>query len=400
MESGYHGGSMKDKYLIFRYIILIVTVGAVSAYLCRSFGILSAVCLLSCISMTLIFFIYKIKTDRQIRRITESVERIARMEYDINLDDMAEGEFSILQTSVYKTAVHLKEQAENARKDKESVKNALSDISHQLKTPLTAIAILVENMLDDPKMDPAVREDFLKEIHHSITHINGLVQSLLKLSRFEANAVEFHRKKCRAGRILDAAAENVAVLCDLKDVELTMEGDKDAEIVCDAYWQTEAITNILKNCIEHMRVSPDSKEEQNNSAVTMSSSGNFDPDQSAEPGKSQPEKTCVEPFDNEAGEHVNQEPMRNRIMVTVTHTSVYTKIVITDNGQGISDEEIAHVFERFYRGKNAAPDSAGIGLALTKSIVEVDGGEIRVDSDGEGTRFEIMYFTEFSDKKQ
>ena len=84
--------------------------------------------------------------------------------------------------------------------------------------------------------------------------------------------------------------------------------------------------------------------------------------------------------------------MRNKITVMVTHTSVYTKIVIADNGQGISEDEISHVFERFYRGKNAAPDSTGIGLALTQSIVQADGGKIRVDSDGSGTKFEILFF--------
>lgn len=285
-----------------------------------------------------IFVIYNYQKDRKLKEIQNYLEEINKKNYKLDIEDNREGELSILKNEVYKTTVFLKEQAENSMQDKINLKDSISDISHQLKTPLTSISILLDNIIENPNMDTATRNEFVKDIRREIININFLVQALLKLSKFDANAVEFINKEVNIKQMLDSAVKNITPLCDLKKVEIELIGDDKDKLVCDERWQIEAISNILKNSVEY----------------------------------------------SNAGD---------TIYVKFKENNLYTQIDIKDSGKGIDKEDLPHIFDRFYKGKNSSKNSIGIGLALSKTIIEKSGGNISAESKlGEGTSFVIRYF--------
>ncbi len=285
-----------------------------------------------------IFLKYNNSKDKKISEITKYIEEINNKNYKLDIEDNTEDELSILKNEIYKVTIMLKEIAENSKKDKKSLKNSLQDISHQLKTPLTSIVIMLDNILDNKQMDIKTQEEFIKDIKREIINVNFLVNALLKLSKIDVNAVKFNKTEEYINNILKSSIKNVAVLCDLKDVQITIEGEEDNKIYCDSNWQIEAITNILKNCVEHS--------EQN-----------------------------------------------TKIDIVHTQNQIYSKIEISDHGSGIKQKDLPHIFERFYKGENSSYDSVGIGLALSKSIIESNNGYISVQSEeNEGTKFVIKYF--------
>lgn len=295
--------------------------------------------LLLSLGIIAVFLQYNRKKDRELAKITRYIEEINQKNYKLEIDDMSEDELSILKNEIYKTTVMLKEVAEHSVKAKNDLKDSLSDISHQLKTPLTSISVILDNLMDDPEMPVDVRMDFIHDMKREVRNINFLVQSLLKLSKLDSNTVVFLEEEVKAQKIVEAAMQNVAMLCDLKNVTIKVDGNVTEECVmhCDFRWQVEALTNILKNCVEH---SPDN----------------------------------------------------SRILIGLDQNQVYTSISIRDFGKGIDEEDQKHIFERFYKGKNASQDSVGIGLALAKAIVEADRGHISVESGKNGTKFVIKYF--------
>lgn len=142
-----------------------------------------------------IFLKYNKSKDKKLVQITRYIEEINNKNYKLDIDDNTEDELSILKNEIYKTTVMLKEVAENSKKDKENLKNSLSDISHQLKTPLTSITIMLDNILDNKDMDEDIRNDFIKDIKREIINVNFLVETLLKLSKLDADSVKFINKK-------------------------------------------------------------------------------------------------------------------------------------------------------------------------------------------------------------
>lgn len=285
-----------------------------------------------------VFLRYNRKKDEELTEITRYIEEINQKNYHLKIDDMSEDELSILKTEIYKTTVMLKETAEQSVKDKEQLKQSLSDISHQLKTPLTSIMVILDNLMDDPDMDSEVRADFIRDVKREIVNINFLVQVLLKLSKLDADTVVFLREELPVKRLIDQAVQNVEVLCDLKNVKIERRGQENVMLDCDFRWQAEALTNILKNCVEY-------------------------------------------------------STENDRILITTEKNAIYTRISIRDFGPGIDEEDRKHIFERFYRGKNAAAESVGIGLALAKAIIKSDNGAVSVEPEEPGTRFDIKYFT-------
>ena len=250
---------------------------------------------------------------------------------------MSEDELSILKNEIYKTTIMLKEAADNSNKDRIKLKKSLEDISHQLKTPITSILIMLDNIIEDPDMDASVRNDFIIDIKRNVANINFLVQTLLKLSKFDSNTVNFIKQENELENIAKESIQNVASLCDLRNIQIELNIKNNSKIICDLKWQIEAITNLLKNAIEHSK-------------------------------------------DNE------------KVVITVDSNNVYSMIEIQDLGDGIAEKDLPHIFERFYKGENSTSESIGIGLALAKTIIEQDNGNISVDSDGNGTRFIVKYF--------
>ena len=290
------------------------------------------------LSIILLYLKHEKDQNKEIKKIARCIEEINKKNYSINIDENSEDELSILKNELYKITIMLKEDAENSKKDKLKLKDSLSDISHQLKTPLTSINIMLDNILDNPDMDNNTKEKFLQNIKREITNISSLVGEILKLSKFDASVIKFEEQQVFIDNIVKSAISNVEMMAELKNINIEVNNQDNIKLVCDAKWQIEAITNILKNCIEHSK---------DDSTIT----------------------------------------------IDIDSNKIYKQITIKDNGEGIDEKDLPHIFERFYKGKNSSKDSVGIGLALAKTIIEKDNGSINVDSKkGRQTTFVIKYY--------
>lgn len=287
--------------------------------------------------LSIIVFKYNHSESKKINEITKYIEEINRGNYKLNIEENTEDELSILKNELYKITIMLKEVAENSQKDKTTLKDSLSDISHQIKTPITSTLIMLDNILSDENMPEDIKKDFIKDIKREIVNIKFLVESILKLSKIDSNSIKFIKKEVFIKDIINEAVKNVSMLSELKNIEIIVSGDDSIKTICDLKWQVEAITNILKNCIEHS-------------------------------------------YEN------------RKIYINYNQNNMYTELKIEDNGTGIDAKDLPHIFERFYKGKNSSSDSVGIGLALSKSIIESNNGYIQVDSKlNKGTTFIIKY---------
>lgn len=277
------------------------------------------------------------KKNKNIQEVIKYLNRINNGNYELMIEENKEDELSKLRNELYKTTVLLKTTAENSEKEKINLSNSLADISHQLKTPLTSIRIMLDNLEDNPKMEESVRNEFITEISKQVDWISSLVIALLKLARFDAGSIVMKDAVVNARDFIDNVLEKLAILLDVKNVKVEKIIAPDIYISIDYNWQMEAFTNIIKNAIEHS----------------------------------------------------NQNSV---IKIAVEDNSIFTKFVILDEGEGISKEDLKHIFDRFYKGKNSSENSIGIGLSLSKAIIEKDNGIIKVESElGKGTRFEIEY---------
>ena len=292
--------------------------------------------LFSVLSMAIIF-IYLKQRDKKINQITQYINEIKNRKYDLNINENSEDELSNLKNELYKITIMLKEESEISRQDKEKIKMSVEDISHQLKTPLTSIMIMLDNLKDNPNMDEDTKQKFIFEISKQVDWINWLVISILKLSRLEADVVKFSNNKINVKKFIDEIIGNLEIPIEIKNQKISIEGDEDASFIGDYKWQQEAITNIIKNAIEHNK-------------------------------------------------------KNGKITIKYEENVLFTKITIIDEGQGIDKEDLKHIFERFYKAQNSSDNSVGIGLSLAKNIIEKNNGMINCKSEiGNGTEFIVKY---------
>lgn len=295
------------------------------------------VILLYCVIVILLIKMSYKKRNNNIKEMINYLKEINNKNYCLQIDKNMEDELSILRNEIYKTAITLNEQERTSRNDKENLKEYLSDISHQIKTPLTSINLMIDNLIENKNINNQEKKELLKSIRHKTNNINFLIQSLLTLSKFDANAISFHNNNENVRKILDEVVDNTGAICDLKNISINIKGSKNVKLFCDYKWQVEALTNIVKNCIEHSK---------DNSKIDISYMGN----------------------------------------------DLFTKIIIKDYGEGMNNKDLKNIFKRFYKGNNSSKDSVGIGLSLAKVIIEKNNGYISVDSKiNEGTTFIIKY---------
>lgn len=284
-----------------------------------------------------IYSTYVFIQEKKIAEINEYIKQVNNKNYILKIEENDNSELSKLRNELYKTTILLKETAEQSEKEKENLSTAIADISHQLKTPLTSIRIMLDNISDNPDMEKEIREDFLSDISKQIDWISSLVISLLKIAKFDAGTIKMENKEINVKDLINNVIENLAIIIEVKEIKIITNIDESATFIADYKWQLEALTNILKNAIEHSRQS-------------------------------------------------------SKIYITVENTSLFLKIKIQDEGQGISKKDLKHIFERFYRTQNSSENSIGIGLALAKTIIEQNNGYIKVDSEiDKGTTFEIRF---------
>lgn len=284
------------------------------------------------LSLFIIYLIKLKKVNKELNYILSYLKNINMGIYKLEIDSNDETSFSILKNELLKTTIMLKEIASINQKDKVLLKKSLEDISHQIKTPLTTITLILDNI------NETNYKEKVKDMKRIVVNLNFLINSLLKLARFDANTITFKRDKILVSDLLDKVILNVSILADLKEIEIIKKGELHSFVKGDFNWEEEALTNILKNSLEHSL-------------------------------------------------------KNNNIEIIVENNKLYTSITIKDNGVGINEHDLKHIFERFYKCENSTSSSVGIGLSLAKSIIEHDEGSISVISKvGVGTSFIIKYF--------
>lgn len=255
-----------------------------------------------------------------------------------------QGTMGLLYTNYYKMVTALRESRMKEGREKEFLKDTISDISHQLKTPLASLKVFVELLYDDKITEEKKRKEVLQEAEKQLNRMEWMVLAMLKLARIEAGSIQFEKGDCNAREIIHAAGEAVDYLLKKRHQRVKIlwpeasEGGNGVKLVCDREWLTEAIINLLKNASDY-------------------------------------------------------SPENTEIKVRVEENNLFTAIHIEDEGVGIPEEELPHIFKRFYRVSNEVnPGSVGIGLSLTKSIVEGMDGKITVRSEvGKYTCFTIRF---------
>ncbi|NGP59096.1 HAMP domain-containing histidine kinase [Paenibacillus thiaminolyticus] len=274
---------------------------------------------------------------REIEKLSSYLRQISSGNDSLDVRDNQEGELSILKNDIYKVTLMLSEHRSLLQQDKIQLTDAISDISHQLKTPLTSMTVMAD-LLRDPELPQAKRTEFTRNIRIQLERIDWLVTSLLKLSKIEAKTVSFKKDRVPVNMLVQKALEPVLIPMDIKDISVSVQGEDTVAFVGDLPWTAEALINILKNCVEHTE---------------------------------------------EGG----------AIAISFSENALFTELIIEDNGKGIPKEDLPYIFKRFYKGKYASEGSIGIGLSMAHSMITSQNGVIDVASGKDkGTQFRIKFY--------
>lgn len=317
---------------ILLFLILSV-IAVIAAWMWNAaFGIFT---LILCIVFLLVHCLLEQAKYRKIAVLSTEIDRILHGENYNLIDDCAEGELAILRSEICKMTVRLREQQQRMLEDKIYLADSLADVSHQLRTPLTALHLLVTR-LSEPELSPEKRLKLMHDMKMLLSRIDWLITALLKISKLDAGTVQFHAEEMPLAELLHKSAEPLLIPLELRCIGFSV--DAEGMFTGDTAWTSEAIGNILKNCMEHT-------------------------------------------------------PMEGKITVHARENPLYTEILISDTGSGIAKEDLPHIFERFYKGKHSDDSSYGIGLALARMIVTAQNGTIKAENipDG-GALFTIRFY--------
>ncbi len=293
------------------------------------------ICLVLGIVLTGIYFYNLKKRNDKINELNNYLSLMCSGNFDLKLDDNTEGEMSILKNNLYKIMTLLKSQNEELKNEKVYLADSIADISHQLKTPLTSMMVMSDLLMDEN--DEQKRNEFLSIIATQLDKMKWLITNLLKISKLDAGTTQFKMENVSIKDVLAQSLKPFSVSLDIRQIEV-INTSEDFTFKGDDNWTSEAIENIIKNCIEHT---------------------------------------------DDGGTLTFYTQM----------TNVYNSLFITDNGCGIAEEDLPHIFERFYHGKNSSSESVGIGLALAKTVLEKEKGDIIVNSElGKGSIFEVRFY--------
>lgn len=279
---------------------------------------------------------YRKTISTQIAGLSNYLQHLEQGKYDLDIRDNGEGTFSRLKNDLYKITIRLREQAEMLKKEKEHLSDSIADISHQIKTPLTSLTLLVDLLAENPPEND--QKEFVSRMRSQLGRIQWLISALLKLARLDARTANLECEPVNIRRLVDMAIEPHRLTIELKQQQLEIQGDSQASFNGDIFWSAEALSNLIRNCVEH----------------TL-----------------------------EGGS----------IVISYHENPLYAEITVADTGEGIESNDLPKIFQRFYRGKNASENSIGIGLALAKAIFVEQGGDITVSSQpGQGTRFSVKVY--------
>ena len=285
--------------------------------------------------LILIYYISTYKRYKRIASLASDINKVLHGDNSISLENYSEGELAILHSEIYKMTVRLREQQNNLINDKKYLADSIADISHQIRTPLTSINLLVQ-LLSAPNLTDERRQELTHELYGMLSRIDWLITTLLKISKLDAGTVTFKEEKVSLQTLINKSCSTLLVPIELRGQELLINTNGD--FVGDLSWTCEAIGNIVKNCMEHT---------------------------------------------HEGG----------RIEIEACENALYTEITIKDNGTGIAKEDMPHIFERFYKGKDSDDKSFGVGLALSRMIITSQKGTVKAENrNPHGAKFTIRFY--------
>lgn len=297
--------------------------------------ICAIVCLILGLALTGIFLFVTKKRYDKLSALNNYLSLVCSGQYDLDISDNSEGELSILKNNLYKVIILLRSQNDMLKKDKLYLANALADISHQLKTPLTSMIIMSDLLRQNNTLEK--QQEFVGIMESQLDKMKWLITNLLKLSKLDAGTADYKKEDFSVCSALNQSIQPFLITMDLKEITF-MNSAKDFTVHGDESWTAEAFGNIIKNCIEHTKKG-------------------------------------------------------GRLEVYTQTATIYDSVIIRDNGCGIAKEDLPHIFERFYHGRNASSDSVGIGLALAKTIFDKESATVEVTSEeAKGTQFEIRFY--------
>ena len=300
-----------------------LSVAVIACSLCFWFDLRAG--LTAVVLSMLLMMIYCISTYKRYQRISslaDDIDQVLHGDSSIDFDNYSEGELSILHSEIYKMTIRLREQQQKLMKDKEYLADSLADISHQIRTPLTSINLLVERLSASGLTDEC-RHQLTNELYELLDRIDWLITTLLKISKLDAGTVSFNKETVGLETLINKSCAPLLIPIELRGQELIIRAEGD--FYGDPAWTSEAVSNIVKNCMEHT-------------------------------------------------------PDGGRIEIDAAETALYSEIVIKDNGTGISPEDLPRIFERFYKGKNSDGKSFGIGLALSRMIIAEQKGTVKAEN--------------------
>ena len=319
-----------------RLIHILIT--AAAAGFCAFYSIPCAVA--AAVLSAALFVLYEIQLSQRrdrIMQLCDDIDRILHGDEQIRFDEYREGELSVLAAEIHKMTVRLREQNAALHREKQFAKEALEDISHQLRTPLTSVMMIL-GLMRAPGLTEQERAADLRDLYALLQHMKWLIETMLSLSRIEAAAVHFAREQVSCAALIARAAETVSVTAELKGVALRTQIEGDPVFVGDLHYTAEALVNLLKNAIEHT-------------------------------------------------------PAGGSVTVTASGSNLAVNITIADTGAGIPEQELPHIFERFYRSAEYTKNGFGIGLAFAKKVISAQEGSLRAANQRTGGAvFEIRFY--------
>ena len=286
-------------------------------------------------ALTALAAVYTLRRYRRIGQLSEYLAQVYTGGQPPRLSGQTPGELSALQDDLYKITSILQQQAAALEADKRFLADSLSDIAHQLRTPLSAILLQCDFLREE--LPPGEAEEGLAQIETQTGRIRWLVEALLRLSRLDAGVVPFEKKEHPARQVLQRAAGGLAELYLKRGVELQADCPEGLFCVCDLEWTAEALANLLKNAAEHT-------------------------------------------------------PPGGRVRVECSRQALYFEFRVQNEGSAIPEEELPRLFERFWRGASASPGSVGIGLPLARSIARGQQGDVTAENTPEGPLFRLRLF--------
>ena len=345
MNSNYERNNFKSRYWLITGIFLVISlilIYVINEGVSNFAKILGGIIFLTEVIMMVVIYIY---TNKYIDKAYKSIEKASDMMVDviegrkvIASSNLEEGSVGILYNNFDKLVNMFREGRKREQSEKEYLRDVMSDISHQLKTPLASMEVFIDLLINDKIQSDEEKKKILTETSNQVSRMEWMVLSMLKLARIEAGAVEFNIKVVSLKPLLEEVKEGTHYLTDQRSQRVNISCPDDIKIKADYDWMIEAVINIVKNASDY------------------------------------------------SGEGTD-------IDINVEKNSVFTRICIIDHGVGMTEETMTHIFERFYRASSEVnPNSVGIGLSLSRSIIEGMAGRITVDSKlGEGSVFKISF---------